>query len=295
MKKTNQISNKIIRSLSIYIILSLLVLITSCSPNQPDTSLSDQLNEDLVKARQTIESLTEDMDISQESLEEKKEELSQVLEDLKEKEMVISQHGITIQTLTEDNEVLSEKVTELEDQLSESEEMMVSGPSPGASLLVEASQVLSLMQVGDFAGLAAYVHPTSGLRVSPYQYVNTGSDIVLTAADVSSLTTYPLTNWGTYDGSGEPINLSGIDYFNNFIYDQDFLIAPYVGQNVILSGGNMINNIGSVYPGASFVEFYFDMFNPAYEGMDWESLTLVMENSGGMWYLVGIVHGQWTI
>ncbi len=295
MKNIKHKPNIINRSLSIYMILALLVLMTACSPDQPDTSLSDQLNEDLAKARQTIETLTEDMDISKESLEEKKEELSQVLEDLKEKEMVISEHGITIQTLTDDNEVLSEKVTELEDQLSESEEMMVSGPSPGASLLVEASQVLALMQVGDFAGLAAYVHPASGLRVSPYQYVDTGSDIVLTSADVSSLATYPLTNWGTYDGSGEPINLSGIDYFNTFIYDQDFLTAPYVGQNVILSGGNMINNIGTVYPGASFVEFYFDMFNPVYEGMDWESLTLVMENSGGMWYLVGIVHGQWTI
>jgi hypothetical protein len=29
--------------------------------------------------------------------------------------------------------------------------------------------------------------------------------------------------------------------------------------------------------------------------MDWRSLRLVFEEQGGSWYLVGIVHDQWTI
>ncbi len=295
MKRNNKKTSNIKRAYSIFLIFTLLLLMTACKTEEPDKNFSDQLKEDLNKAGQTIESLGEELDISKESLEEKNEEISKLLEDIKEKEMVINEHGITIQTLTEDKEELSEKVTVLEEELNQSEEMMISGPSPGASLLVEASQVLALMQADDFPGLAAYVHPTSGVRVSPYQYVDTGSDVVLTTADISSLATYPLTNWGVYDGSGDPIDLSGLDYFNSFIYDEDFLAAPYVGQNVLLSGGNMINNISTAYPSASYVEFYYDMFNPTYEGMDWKSLTLVMENLGGVWYLVGIVHGQWTI
>jgi hypothetical protein len=29
--------------------------------------------------------------------------------------------------------------------------------------------------------------------------------------------------------------------------------------------------------------------------MDWRSLRLFLEQKDGTWYLVGIVHGQWTI
>jgi hypothetical protein len=29
--------------------------------------------------------------------------------------------------------------------------------------------------------------------------------------------------------------------------------------------------------------------------MDWQSLRLVFEETAGNWYLVGIVHDQWTI
>ncbi len=137
--------------------------------------------------------------------------------------------------------------------------------------------------------------PTDGLRLTPYQYVDLSNDIVLTQSQVSDWTTVPLMTWGSYDGTGDPINLNGMDYYNSFVYDEDYLNAPYIGQNTVLSSGNMINNITTVYPGASYVEFYFDSFNPAYSGMDWSSLTLVMKNVGGQWYLIGLVNGQWTI
>lgn len=224
-----------------------------------------------------------------------------------EKDLVVIENEITIQELEDEKMDLEKKVSELEESMEESmeeameepmeesEELMLSGPTLGASLMVEASNIIYLMSINDYANLSLYVDPFDGVRVSPYQYVDAGSDIVLTAADVASIATYPMTNWGVYDGSGEPINLTGIDYYNQFIYNADFNTAPYIGQNIILTFGNMINNITTVYPGASYVEFYFDGFNPTYEGMDWTSLTVVMKNVGGQWYLVGLVHGQWTI
>jgi hypothetical protein len=36
-------------------------------------------------------------------------------------------------------------------------------------------------------------------------------------------------------------------------------------------------------------------FDPEYEGMDWRSLRLVFEKKNDIWYLVGIIHDQWTI
>jgi hypothetical protein len=43
------------------------------------------------------------------------------------------------------------------------------------------------------------------------------------------------------------------------------------------------------------VEYHFSGFDKKFEGMDWASLKLVFENSNNEWYLVGIVHDQWTI
>lgn len=168
--------------------------------------------------------------------------------------------------------------------------------STPTSLLGVAVDVMTLLKNEDFQGLSQYVHPTSGLRLSPYQYVNVTSDQVVTAAQLLDFPTdSTIYNWGVYDGTGDPIEMDKMTYFNDFIYDEDYLTAPQVGQNAVLSYGNMINNIEGTYSSADYVEFYFPGFDPQFAGMDWSSLTLVLQEDGGTWYLLGIVHGNWTI
>lgn len=193
--------------------------------------------------------------------------------------------------------VSEEKIKDLEAKLVQANEQTVmSGPTLGNSLLAEATNIMAALSANDMSTLSLYVPTLGGLRLSPYQYVNISGDIVLTQNDVLNLFTLPTVyTWGNYDGSGDPINLTATNYYSEFIYDYNYLVAPQIGQNTILSSGNMINNITTVYPTASFVEFYFPGFAPQYGGMDWSSLTLVMENQGGYWKLIGIVHGQWTI
>jgi hypothetical protein len=43
------------------------------------------------------------------------------------------------------------------------------------------------------------------------------------------------------------------------------------------------------------VEYHFSGFVEDYGGMDWVSLRLVFIEEEGSWFLVGIVHDQWTI
>jgi hypothetical protein len=50
-----------------------------------------------------------------------------------------------------------------------------------------------------------------------------------------------------------------------------------------------------VYPDATVVEFHFPGFEEKYEGMDWKSLRVVVEKLDNKWYVVGIIHDQWTI
>ncbi len=168
-------------------------------------------------------------------------------------------------------------------------------PSPQALLLQRAVQTLAALKAGDMNALAALTHPTRGVRFSPYPYVQDSQRVYLPAELPAAAADPALYLWGNYDGTGDPINLSFRQYFDRFVWDQDYLSAPQIGVNVEIGKGNSINNIPDYYPGASYVEFHFPGFNPEYNGMDWVSLRLVFVYEGGDWLLVGIVHGAWTI
>lgn len=157
-------------------------------------------------------------------------------------------------------------------------------------------KVLNLIAGRDMKALIEYVHPVKGVRFSPYSYVDLENSVVFMPSDFeeffSSSTEY---NWGSYDGTGEPITLTPAAYYDIFIYDQDFRNAERISYNKQLFQGNMINNAPDVYPGSIIVEYHFTGIDPKYEGMDWRSLRLVFEEFEGEWLLVGIIHDQWTI
>lgn len=162
--------------------------------------------------------------------------------------------------------------------------------------VVAARNLLAMIGEKDWTALSSRVHPDRGLRLSPYSRVEVDQDLVFTAEDVLEFDamTSPMT-WGFYDGTGEPIVLDFPAYYGRFLFDQDYRIAPIMGLDTEVSTGNLISNIENVYPEAVFMEFHFPGIDPAYMGMDWRSLTLVMEMVDGTYYLVGIVHGEWTI
>lgn len=173
------------------------------------------------------------------------------------------------------NQIQTKKVTNLEDA---------------------AKQVVEILKNKDLAGLSEFVHPKKGVRISPYAYVDIENDIILKPLDLkgkfSDQTVY---KWGIYDGSGEPIELKFSEYYDKFIYDQDFSNAERFALNELLRTGNTISNLDEVYPDSEFAAFHFTGFDPEYYGMDWSSLRLVFEKYNDGWMLVGIIHDQWTI
>lgn len=143
--------------------------------------------------------------------------------------------------------------------------------------------------------LSKFVHPVDGVRFSPYGFVDTVADKVLSAAEVFSVGDDPVRySWGSYDGSGEPISLTFDQYHKRFVYDADYSKAERVGYNTQISVGNSINNAAEVYPGCITVEYHFSGFDPELAGMDWRSLRLVFSRYTDKWYLVGVVHDEWT-
>lgn len=164
-----------------------------------------------------------------------------------------------------------------------------------ADLIAQSHMAVFYLKQADYSSLAEIIHPDLCLRFSPYPYLRE-NDQVFCADQLPTLpggeTRYL---WGAYDGTGDPIQLSFDEYHQRFVYDADYLQSPVVGLNQEVSAGNALNNIPEIYPDGMIVEYHFPGFDPQYGGMDWRSLRLVFIQEGGEWFLVALVHGEWTI
>ena len=163
------------------------------------------------------------------------------------------------------------------------------------TLAQSATNVVNALQKHDLTAIAELVHPQWGLRFSPYAFVHE-TDLFFSKVQIPGLLEdITIYQWGTYDGSGEPISLDFPEYFDEFVYNVDFANPEMIGYNKEIGTGNVPNNISDFFPGAEFVEYHFSGFDPQYGGMDWQSLRLVFIKEKGQYFLVGIVHAQWTI
>lgn len=163
-------------------------------------------------------------------------------------------------------------------------------------LLHAAAGVADALQAQDYETLARYVHPTRGVTFTPYSTVDLQQDQNFSPQQIRSLeqdtTTY---TWGYEDGRGEPIQMTMAEYMKRFVCDADYTRAPYVGVDQIITSGNALENVSQVYSDCHFVDFCYLSRDPANEGLDWCSLKLVFAGEADAWYLVGVVHGEWTI
>lgn len=159
-----------------------------------------------------------------------------------------------------------------------------------------ASEVVNLLKTKNFTKLAEYAHPQKGIRFSPYAYVDNKKDLVFNSGKIKEIQSDTnIYTWGTFDGSGKPIELTFDEYYNLFIYSHDFANAPESSYNRQIGIGNTRSNLSEIYPTGSVIEYNFPGFDNKYDGMDWESLRLVFEKTSDRWYVVGVIHDQWTI
>lgn len=159
-----------------------------------------------------------------------------------------------------------------------------------------AGKLITAIKDKDAETVSGFVHPEKGVRFTAYTSVSEESDTVFTAEKMKMFfddrTTYL---WGYYDGIGSEIRLTPTEYYDQFIYSEDFVNAEETGYNEVLSSGNAVENQFEVYDNPIVVEYYFPGFNPEYGSMDWKSLRLVFEQYESNWKLVGVIHNQWTI
>lgn len=164
------------------------------------------------------------------------------------------------------------------------------------SLLNTACYVLNALKEADYAAIASVVHPDKGVTFTPYSTVNFSTDQTFTQTQIKNLsdddTVY---TWGLIDGRGSLINMTMAQYFSEYVFNTDYTQASQIGIDRIMITGNALENLTEAYPGCRFVDFSVPEHDRSNQGLDWSSLKLVFEPGETSWYLVGVVHGQWTI
>ena len=154
--------------------------------------------------------------------------------------------------------------------------------------------VIKLIKNRDINALSKYVHPKKGVMFSPYSDLKNNENVTLDKKEMVKI--YEKNEelvWGSYDGTGTRILLTFDNYFNRFIYDGDF-IEYEPNYDSIMGTGNTLENMNSVFPNARSVEYYIPG-TEKYAYMDWKSLRLLYEMYKGKYYLVAVIHNEWTI
>ena len=174
----------------------------------------------------------------------------------------------------------------------------VDDPIRDSTLFADTKIILSVLKDKNYDSLLKFIHPEVGIRFSPYGFISTKNDVVVTTNAMlhwMDKKRQPRLVWGSFDGNEKPINMTPDEYINRFVYDVNFLEADTIKVNKFMGNGNSLNNLTEIYPGCSFVENYYLGNSKKNQEYDWRSLRLVFKFKDGKYYLVGIVHDEWTI
>ena len=275
--------SKVKISLSILIAI-LIITAFGCSNSDLESQIETQKNQ--------IENLIIQISSLEDEISSKEDELSQSMQK-------ISQLDLELKNIKAENGLLKDEVYLLNEEIfklqQEVNNLDISDPAIAKEIIEnDSNEMIYLLSQKEFVHFSDHIHPVYGLRLTPYTYVSE-NDLVFEREDIrnaeSDSTKYM---WGYSQGPGEEILLTISEYFEKYVYDEDYANAEQVGYNEIVSFTGMIENQFDFYENAIIVEYYFSGFNPEYEGLDWTSLRLVFQKHEGHWYLSGLIHNEWT-
>lgn len=164
-----------------------------------------------------------------------------------------------------------------------------------ADLISLSDKILITIKEKNFNAFAEFIHPTEGIRFSAFAFIDIKGDKILQKNEIIELSKNNKDyTWGIHEAIGDPIVSNIKKYFEEFVYDVDFLVKAQKQVNQATNTGNSIGNIKEIYPQSDFVEYHFKGENPEYAGLDWRNLTLIFKKENNNFYLIGITHGEWT-
>ena len=203
-----------------------------------------------------------------------------------------------IETTTDDSTRTIEREADSLSQAKRLQDSVRSVHRKDSILLKLTQNILLALKNKNYSAFANYIHPVSGIRFSPYGYVDTLKHLRFSREKFIAMISndnQDMIIWGEFDGTGDPIKMTLNNYMQRFVYDVDFAKPEKRSVNEFIGSGNSLNNLDSVYKDCDFTESHFSGFEKKYEGHDWRTLRLVFKERKGKYFLVGIIHDEWTI
>jgi hypothetical protein len=159
-----------------------------------------------------------------------------------------------------------------------------------------ADEVLDALSTRDGNKLASFVHPSKGVRFSPSAFIDLHKDVVFSRDQVAGFwSDSKVYSWGHAEGSGEPIELTPAAYADRYILDRDYAADASVSVDGNRPIGTTANNITNIYPAGTSVEYFIEpSAGRMASDLDWSALRLVFEKAGGTWFLVAVIHDEWS-
>ncbi|MCX7710220.1 MAG: LysM peptidoglycan-binding domain-containing protein [Clostridia bacterium] len=202
---------------------------------------------------------------------------------------IARKHAATINAITDRNMIANP------DMIYAGDTLAIAERGNGEDISSVQKHVIELIRNRDFKALSKYVHPVKGIRFSPYPPPNIQEDLVFTSAQVSKFTMDKRKYvWGYGAGSGDPMKMTPVEYFNSFVYDKDFARIGIEKKKYEGMDYSTPNPLGDVYS-RSMIAVYYYSGSEKYHYFDWSRLILAYEKYNGKWYIIGTIHDQWTI
>lgn len=133
---------------------------------------------------------------------------------------------------------------------------------------------------------------SQGLTIAPFTFV--GDETVTLTADQVWNEEEKVRTWGFETGTGDPIMSSLTDYLAALAARTAITSTAEIGYDELIGGGNTINNLEQIFPGATVVEYYHPGTD-FYGGLDWTSVRFVFVEEDGGLVLRALVSDQWEI
>ncbi len=162
-------------------------------------------------------------------------------------------------------------------------------------LMVVSEKIMEAIKEKDYATFVNYIHPSEGVRFSASSAIDLKNDKVLTKEQILDMNkTKKKFKWGIHESIGDPIVMNLDKYFDEFVYDVDFVKVAKKQKDAITNNNpNSVSNIKKIYPQSEFVEFFYAGDGKKFDGLDWRALTLIFKIENKNVYLIGISHRQW--
>lgn len=157
-----------------------------------------------------------------------------------------------------------------------------------------ANNTLQAIKVEDFEKLQNYIHNEKGVVFAYATNIDSYSPVFLKKQIGEFGEDNNKYIWGIGTHSDDMLELTVNEYFEKYLYKEDYLNVEKISINNTIGTSNAIDNIEEVFPDCIYVEFYYEG-TEEYGYLDWSSLKVVMEDYNGQLKVVGLINSYYIM